>query len=618
MQPNQYNPQLSHHISLQGQGMRNNEKAKLRIMIVLGCFMLCYTALALRLLDVTAGEKTFAQMWEQATSKIENVSDDTMQGVKVIGGKASWDDPRFQPDIPPTVLPRQSISDRNGVLLAASVPTRSLYVRPREVQNPETIAAKIMEVLPTQDYATLMRRLTSPAKFVWLKRHLTPEEQEKLLWAGIAGLYLHDDYNRIYPHGRLLSHVVGYTDVDGVGLAGVEKYFNNELGRTDRLKPLELSIDVRLQNVLLQAVEAGMVKHSAIAAAGAIFHIPSGEARAMVSLPDFDPNRHQEFTSQSKFNQLSVGKYELGSIFKTISLALALESGAVKMEDSFDATLPARYQGGVIHDFHAKKRWLNVPEILVYSSNIGTAKMVDRVGATAQREFLQKIGMFESVGIELTEQAIPTTRATWKPIESATISFGHGLSVTPLHLIRALLTINGGGVHRELTLIKGANKQAVRLLSAETSQQVNRLMRAVVQHGTASKADVAGYAVGAKTGTADKVINGAYHHEKKLSSMVAAFPMPNPEYFVFVMFDEPKPTKDTYGYATAGWVAAPVANKVIGEIAAITGVTPQYETPPDIIDAMILQASGKPIPQLPAPQLPSQVVKPSYVQQTSY
>jgi cell division protein FtsI (penicillin-binding protein 3) len=592
-----------------GRELRKAQHSKWRMHVVMCGFMLCYFLLALKLIDVTVADRSFAELWDETSATIETVGDDTMQGVKVMKGDASWDNPRFQPSIPPVVLPRQSIRDRNGVLLAASVPTRSLYVRPREIQNHETVARNIAALLPNMEYETVLRRLHSPAKFVWLKRHLTPQEQEAFLWAGIPGIYLHDDYNRIYPHHRLASHIIGYTDIDGQGLAGVEKYFNADMARTDRLKPITLSVDIRLQHILYEAVAAGMEKHSAIAAAGAIFHIPTSEAVAMVSLPDFDPNRHQHFTSETKFNQLSVGKYELGSIFKTVSLALALESGAVTLQDSFDATLPARYQGGVIHDFHAKKRWLNVPEILVYSSNIGTAKMVEKAGIPAQRRFLRDIGMFESVGIELHEQAIPTTRATWKPIDAATISFGHGLSVTPLHLIRSMLTINGGGQHRELTLLKDNQKEGRQLLHPTTSTQVNRLMRAVVQHGTATKADVKGYAVGAKTGTADKVVDGKYHHEKKLSSLVAAFPMPNPEYFIFVMFDEPKGTKDTYNYATAGWIAAPVASNIIREMTPLVGMTPIYDAPPDEVDAMILEAAAR---------AKQGIVRPSYVQQTAY
>jgi cell division protein FtsI (penicillin-binding protein 3) len=598
-----------YHISLQGQAMRHNEQARLRIMIVMIFMLVAYSILGLRLFDVTKGEQSFAELWQQTSHRIASVSSDTAEGMRAIDGSAAWSDPRFQPAIPPVVFPRQSIRDRNGVILAASVPTRSLYVRPHEIQDKAEVVNKINKLFPELSAEYLLHKLNSKSKFVWIKHHLTPLEQKGVLWAGIAGLYLHDDYNRIYPNGKIAAHVLGYTNVDGVGIAGVEQYFNNELTRTDRLKSLNLSIDVRLQNILTNEVAARMEKHQAIGAAGAIFHIPSAEALAMVSLPDFDPNRVREFSDEARKNKLSSNAYELGSVFKTISLALALDSGAVGVHDRFDATQPARYKGGVIHDFHAKNRWLSVPEILAHSSNIGTAKMVERVGAEGQREFLQKLGLFERVGIEFIGTRVPTMPRSWQPIESATISFGHGIAITPLHLIKAMIAVNGGGLNRDLTLLKDNAKPAQRILHEDTSKIVNRLMQAVVQHGTAKSANVEGYNVGAKTGTADKAVAGGYHASKKISSIIAAYPMPNPQYLIFVMFDEPKGTKDTYNYATAGWVAAPAVAEIIKQISPILGVAPQYEAPLDEIDVMIMQAENRNIPT---------ISKPSYVQKTTF
>jgi cell division protein FtsI (penicillin-binding protein 3) len=598
-----------YRISLQGQAMRHNEQAKGRIMVVLIFMLFAYSLLALRLIDVTKGEQSFAELWQQTSHKIVNVSLDTAEGMRAIDGSASWSDPRFQPAIPPVVFPRQSIRDRNGVILAASVPTRSLYVRPYEINNQTEVVQKIIKLFPDLSANYVLHKLKSKAKFVWIKHHLTPIEQKNVLWAGIAGLYLHDDYNRIYPNGRMAAHILGYTNVDGYGIAGVEQYFNQALIRTDRLKPINLSIDVRLQNILTEEIARRMEKHQAIGAAGAIFHIPSAETLAMVSLPDFDPNIVRQSSDEARKNKLSSNTYELGSVFKTISFALALDSGAVGVHDSFDATQPARYKGGVIHDFHAKNRWLNVPEILAHSSNIGTARMVERVGAEGQREFLQKLGLFEKVGIEFIGTRIPNIPKSWQPIESATISFGHGIAITPLHLIKAMIAINGGGLSRELTLLKGNTKPASRLINPETSKTVNRLMQAVVQHGTAKSANVEGYNVGAKTGTADKAIAGGYHKNKKISSIIAAYPMPNPEYLIFVMFDEPKGTKDTYNYATAGWVAAPTVAEIVKQISPILGIVPKYQAPFDEVDAMILHTENRNIPQID---------KPSYVQKTTF
>lgn len=566
---------------------------KCRLMTIAAFFTLCYVSVCIRLVDITLDDRPFMQLVNEAIDGVSDAKEDAMVGVDMFRGKASPDTERWKPAVPEVVVPRQAIRDRNGVLLASSVATRSLYAKPREIDNHAEILQKISAIIPDLDSTRLLRRLNSKAKFVWLKRHITPEEQEKLLWAGIPGLYLHDDYRRIYPHGRLFSHVLGYTNVDGEGLSGVEKSFEYELRRDDRLKPLKLSMDIRLQQSLLNVVEKAQMQYQAIGATGAIFHIPTGQARAMVSLPDYNPNRPMVSTEDSRFNRLSVGQYELGSIFKTFTTALAFEHGGVRMTQRFDASKPMLISGTKIRDFHAKNRWMSVPEIFAYSSNIGTVKLLQTAGYHKQRDFLTQLGMFKPTELEITELTTPQTRAEWKPIESATIAYGHGINVSPLHLLKGMIAMTGGGEARGLTLLDGVNKPSKRVIHPQTSNQINRLLRAVVQHGTASKADVSGYAVGGKTGTAEKVINGRYHESKQISSMAAAFPMPNPEYLMFVMLDEPQGTKDTFNYATAGWVAAPAIAELVRAITPIIGMPPQYHAPVDDIDQIMLEANAE-------------------------
>jgi cell division protein FtsI (penicillin-binding protein 3) len=580
------------HLTLhQRSASRNADIGRARIVMMGAFFSLCFLSLCWRLIDISIGDRSFIALAQEAFSGVRDMKQSTLDGVDIVRGISPYSE-LWKPSVPEVVMPRQTIRDRNGVLLASSVATRSLYAKPAEIKNVDAVIATVSTIIPDVDARQLKRRLTSSAKFVWLKRHITPKEQEALLWQGIPGVYMHDDYQRVYPHGRLFSHVLGYSDVDGAGISGVEKHFDESLRRDDTLKPLQLSLDVRMQQALLDIVETYQMKHSAVSATGAIFHIPTSQARAMISLPDYNPNLPNNATKDAQFNRLSFGMYELGSIFKTFSIALAIEHGGVRLHDGFDASQPLKISGMTIRDFHGKNRWLNVPEIFAYSSNIGTVKMMRTAGAEKQRTLMTQLGMFERVPIELNERALPSTSEHWQALRSATISYGHGISVSPLHLIQGLIAMTNGGNVRGITLLNDTPKDATPVISKETSKHINRLLRSVVQHGTAGKADVTGYEVGGKTGTADKAVAGGYSKNKKISSMVAAFPMSNPEYLIFVMLDEPQGTTDTFNFATAGWVAAPAIADVTKAIAAIEGIPPVYFTPEDEVDMMITNAAA--------------------------
>jgi cell division protein FtsI (penicillin-binding protein 3) len=494
--------------------------------------------------------------------------------------------PDWQPPSPRLVRQRRRIYDRNGVLLASSVPTRSLYAHPYEVTNPTNVVETLARHVPELDKRTALRRLTSESKFVWLKRHLTPEEQEAVLWAGLPGVYLHDDYQRVYPQGRLFSHVLGYTNVDGEGLAGVEKYFDKRLAGGDQGEALHLSLDARLQRSLRTALTEAREQFQAVAATGAVFHIPTGQARAMVSLPDYDPNHPLDYSADARFNRLSVGQYELGSLFKAISVAMAMEHGGLSIHDGFDTSQPVVFKGNTIRDYHGKKRWLSVPEILAYSSNIGTAKMADVVGIEGHRAFLHRLGLLDRMETELPEVARPTEPNEWKKINSVTISFGHGVSTTPLQTaVAAAALVNGGKLIAPTFLRRSAEQAeavATQVIKPHTSDAMRFLFRYNVESGSGRRAEVDGFFVGGKTGTAEKVVNGRYSSDKRFNAFLAAFPMDDPEYVVLVIVDEPKPAEGQHS-ATAGLNAAPMVGAIIRRSAPMLGVEPRFKRDRDTL-----------------------------------
>jgi len=470
---------------------------------------------------------------------------------------------------------RADITDRNGVLLATSLNTASLYANPRLVLDPEQAAMKLSIALPDIDLKAIEKKLRSDRGFVWLQRHLTPRQQYAVNRLGIPALNFQREARRIYPLGPLASHVLGYTDIDNRGLAGIERYFDKEL-RT-RQRNLSLAIDVRAQHVLEHELGAAMKKFIAIGAAGLIMDVNTGEIVAMSSLPAFDPNQPSAIAEKLRFNRTTLGVYEMGSTFKIFTTAMALDAGTVTLGGGYDATDPIRVARFVIRDYHAKKRWLSVPEIFMYSSNIGTVKMALEVGIASHRKFLSDLGMMKPVRIELSEIGSPLSPSRWREINTMTISFGHGLAVSPLHLVAGVSAIVNGGIYRSPTLIKRETNIPVpgkRIISAETSLKMRRLMRLVVDKGTGRKAVAPGFLVGGKTGTAEKVSGRGYRKKALISSFVAAFPMNKPRYVVLAMLDEAKGIKETLGYATGGWVAAPVVGAVVRRIAPVLGVHP--------------------------------------------
>ena len=486
-------------------------------------------------------------------------------------------------DPPPAQIARGAaakteIVDRNGVVLAVSLGTAALYANTAWISDADATVSALAKVLPDLDRERAAERLRVPSRYVSLRRHLTPNEQYAILRLGIPGLVLEPDQRRVYPMGRLAAHVVGFSDPDGKGLAGIERQFDAKL--REGSGSLSLSVDIRVQHVLRNELLRAMTEHRAAGAAGIVLDTANGELLAMVSLPDFDPNRAYPAGAEPRFNRATLGIYEMGSTFKIFSTALALDAGAVTLSDRIDATRPIRVARFTIRDFHAKARVLTVPEVFIHSSNIGAAKLGLAVGGKRMRRFLADLGMFRKTPVEIGENGRPLFPRRWRRINTMTVSYGHGVAVSPLHLTSAVAAVvNGGTLHPPTLLKRGpqARPEGKRVLSRATSDKMRRLMRLVVAEGTGSKAAAAGYLVGGKTGTAEQAGKGGYREKRLLSSFVAAFPMHRPRYVVLALLDRPRGTTETHGYATGGWVAAPVVGRTVARIGPLLGVEPVDE-----------------------------------------
>lgn len=487
-------------------------------------------------------------------------------------------------------MSRSDITDRTGQLLATNLKTASLYANPKLITDAHATARRLDEILPDINVAKLTAQLSSDRKFLWIHRHLTPRQQYQVNRLGIPGLEFQAEEKRLYPAGPLAAHILGFTDVDNRGLAGIERRFDRQLA--DGKQEVSLSIDLRVQHIMQRYLHEAMQKFSAIGAAGIVMDVRNGEILSMVSLPEFDPNDPSGSDQQNRFNRTTLGVYEMGSTFKIFTTAMVLDSGRVTMRGGYDATDPIRIGRFTIRDYHAKKRWLSVPEIFMYSSNIGTVKMALDVGAQHQRRFLRRLGMMSPSPVELDEVGAPITPRRWREVNAMTISFGHGMAVSPIHLASGVAAMVNGGVLYNPTLLRrhhSAKPVGKRVISERTSEQIRRLLRLVVTNGTGRNADAKGYLVGGKTGTAEKVVGKRYKEKALMSSFVAAFPMNAPRYVVFAMVDEPTGTKDTFGYATGGWVAAPVVGKVISRIGPILGIKPIDSEQQEIRDRMAVE-----------------------------
>ncbi|MGA9012587.1 MAG: penicillin-binding protein 2 [Acetobacteraceae bacterium] len=490
---------------------------------------------------------------------------------------------------------RAMITDRNGQILAISLPTVAVFADPRQVIDPADVAHRLKEVLPRLDEDAARTRLSDTNRqFVYLERQVTPREQLAINSLGIPGIDFRPSEERHYPMGRTAAQVLGGTDVDEHGVAGVERYFDQRLFADST--PLRLSIDVRVQAVVRDELSKAMDEFQGIGACGIVMDVNTGEVLAMVSLPDYDANAFRTTPADDRFNRAVTGMYEPGSTFKLQTASMALDSGIVHIWDEFDASRPIHIGRFTITDFEGKHRWLYLPEVLAYSSNLGAAHIGETVGGERQRAWLRSMGMFGRVGIELPEAGVPIVQpaSAWKEVVTLTVSFGHGISVSPLHVVRGTAAVATGVLEKPtiLALTPGQHPDGVPVMQPSTSDTMRKLMRLVVTDGFGKQAEVAGYYPGGKTGTAEKVGKHGYKRGFKENFNVAAFtsvfPMNAPRYAVYMMIDEPHGNKSTYGYSTAGWVAAPAAGRVIARIAPMLGMLPDIQDAPAINQALFI------------------------------
>jgi cell division protein FtsI (penicillin-binding protein 3) len=502
---------------------------------------------------------------------------------------------------PKPPIRRADIVDRNGTLLATTLSSPSLYANPKLISDPKTAAAKLVAVLPDLDEGEVVAKLSSGKSFVWLKRLLTPRQEFRVNRLGIPGFQFQHEERRVYPLGNLAAHVVGFAGIDNKGLAGIERGLDERL-RTSH-QPLQLSLDMRVQNIVHEELSRAIDEFSAIGGNAIVMDVRSGEVVSMVSLPDFDPNDLSTATPDTLFNRATLGAYEMGSTFKIFNTAMALDSGVSTLSSSYDATHPIRVGRFTIHDDHARNRWLTVPEIFEYSSNIGSVRMALAAGTERQQAFFEKLGMLKAPQIEIPEVADPLVPSPWRDVNTMTIAFGHGMSVSPLALVTGVSAIVDGGILHKPTLLKRADGYAApgwQVISPQTSDEMRRLLRLVVERGTGKLAAAPGYLVGGKTGTAEKVAGKHYERHALLSSFIAAFPINAPRYVVLVMIDEPHGTKKTFGFATGGWTAAPTVSRIVQRMAPLLGIEPVDEDAPEIRRAIALEMPALQVKKLAA------------------
>ena len=497
---------------------------------------------------------------------------------------------------------RPDIVDRNGEVLATDVKAPSLFGEPRRIIDKDEAIELLTATLPDLETAEVRDRLSSRKGFVWLKREISAQQQQDIHRLGIPGIGFLRENKRVYPTGNEVAHVIGLVNIDNQGIAGMEKWLDNnglaDLHRaglaTDRLqRPVDLSVDLRVQHALRDELLKAKEKFHAKAASGLVSNVKTGEIVAMVSVPDFDPNSPKEAHDPDRINRLTTGVFEMGSTFKAFTLAMALDAGKYDLNSMWDARGSLHYGKFVIHDDEPKGRFLSMKEVFTFSSNVGAARIALSQGVEAHKAFLRKMGQLERLRTELPESASPLVPKHWVELNTITIAFGHGIAVAPLQAVMGIDALVNGGNLIPPTFMKRTEQEAMqiakRVIKPETSEKMRFLMRLNAVVGTARKADVPGYYIGGKTGTAEKVINGRYAKRRVLTAFTAILPADAPKYQLLIMLDEPQPLKETYGFITSGWNAVPTGGNVIARIAPLLGVEPRFELPPP--DRLILAAS---------------------------
>ena len=550
-------------VSKAEQRRRANEpgsRLRRRIGIAMAAFGLCYAVIAGRMVMLAGAEQSPVRVHQTAAQSVSHA--------------------------------RPDILDRNGTLLATDVRAPSLFAEPHRIVDVDEAVELLSTVLPALDPAELRRKLTRERRFVWLKREISPAERDAIHGLGLPGIGFVQENQRFYPSGRLASHVIGHVNVDNAGIAGIEKHFDRAgladlhasgFARGSRQAPEQITLDLRVQHAVRDELLRAIETYQAKAAGGVIMDARTGEIVSMVSLPDYDPHDPATSIDKDNVNRMMSGVFEMGSTLKAFTVAMALDAGVADLETTYDARSPIRVSSFTIDDFHAQRRILTVPEVFIHSSNIGTAHMALQVGIDGHQAFMKRMGFFDRPDTELPESAKPLLPDRWTELSSMTISFGHGFSVAPIQTVAAAAAMVNGGRLIPPTLLPRsaaeADALAQQVLSPQTSAQMRYLMRLNVTEGTGKKAEVEGFRIGGKTGSAEKVVNGRYDGTKLLTSFLGAFPAEDPHYVILVMIDEPRGIEETHGFRTAGWNAVPVTGRIL------TRVGPMLDIPPMAPDA---------------------------------
>ncbi len=479
-------------------------------------------------------------------------------------------------------LNRGNIYGRNGELLATTIDVNSLNINPQEILNKNETIKKLNKIFPELKEERLRRKLNTKKRHVNLLREISPKQYVLLLKEGIEGIKIKAKDKRIYPNNNLASHILGGTDIDGKGIAGIEKSFNEKLLNGE---DITISIHNGIQYITEKIMSEQIKKFDAEGGAGIVMNAKNGEIYAITSLPDYNANNYNNINNLNLFNKATKGIYELGSTLKLITAAVAFESDHVKENDVFDVSTPLKVSSRTIRDFHPLNYRLNIPEVIVHSSNIGSAKIAKKIGTSTQLRYLKSLGLMDKLDLEIPELGKPQVLKDGKLLTTMTISYGHGIAITPLHLASATATIVNDGIEIKPTLLISNSKLSNnRIFSSETSKKMKSIMRLVVssKHGTAKKAQATGYLVGGKTGTAEKVNQtGGYSKKQNIVAFTAAYPMNDPQFVITIMIDNPKGQKFSFGYRTAGWVAAPVIKRLVTRISPILNIKPKTKVSSD-------------------------------------
>ncbi|MDB5533330.1 MAG: Peptidoglycan glycosyltransferase [Hyphomicrobiales bacterium] len=489
---------------------------------------------------------------------------------------------------------RPDIVDRNGDILATDIKIDSVFAEPRRIIDKDEAVELLTAVLPDVNARELRERLGSRKGFVWVKRGISPKEREEVFRLGLPGVGFIPENKRVYPNGPVAAHVLGFTNTDNIGIAGIEKYIDTSTGLADLasaglsmtaadLKPIKLSLDIKATYAVRDELAKGIERYKAKAAAAAIMDVNTGEVIAFASLPDYDPNNPVDALEPTRINRMTVGVFEMGSTFKALTLAMALDARKITVNSKVDARGALRYGRFAIHDFHAQNRTLSVSEVFTYSSNVGTARIALMIGVDGHKAFLRKVGQLDRMRTELPESAEPIVPRNWGDLNTMTIAFGHGLAVAPLQAMMAVGgLINGGQLIKPTFLMRTeaeARANAPSIIRPETSEQMRYLMRLNAEVGSARTINVRGYFPGGKTGTANKVVGGRYSNDRVFTTFTAILPADKPKYLVLTVYDEPQGVPETGGARTAAYNAGATTGRIIERVTPLLGLPPRAVDP---------------------------------------